>query len=248
MVAWQRPLAAIMAIGVTAASAGPSWGDGRSPQVIEINAIAQEIAQDAVDLDSLIQQANELFYRQDQYAEAARLYQQAIANGGNDRPDAVGPLAQCLMLLGKDTEAIPLLKRFANGSPGNETWLSRLALAEYRTGQYASAEKHLLMAIESWEAKRAADDLSDMQRVTLLEQQSYAYRQLLRTLIAQGKTDLALEWAERGRARSLVEVLMQQAVRQRDAETPLSVIDCPDRRPTAARSPAAGDFCDPGGD
>jgi tetratricopeptide (TPR) repeat protein len=244
MVAWQRPLAAIMAIGVTAASAGPSWGDGRSPQVIEINAIAQ----DAVDLDSLIQQANELFYRQDQYAEAARLYQQAIANGGNDRPDAVGPLAQCLMLLGKDTEAIPLLKRFANGSPGNETWLSRLALAEYRTGQYASAEKHLLMAIESWEAKRAADDLSDMQRVTLLEQQSYAYRQLLRTLIAQGKTDLALEWAERGRARSLVEVLMQQAVRQRDAETPLSVIDCPDRRPTAARSPAAGDFCDPRGD
>jgi CHAT domain-containing protein len=218
MVAWQRPLAAIMAIGVTAASAGPSWGDGRSPQAVEINAIAQG----AVDLDSLIQQANELFYRQDKYAEAARLYQQAIANGGNDRPDAVGPLAQCLMLLGKDTEAIPLLKRFANGSPGNETWLSRLALAEYRTGQYASAEKHLLMAIESWEAKRAANDLNDMQRVTLLEQQSYAYRQLLRTLIAQGKTDLALEWAERGRARSLVEVLMQQAARQRDT-APLSV-------------------------
>lgn len=218
MVAWQRPLAAIMAIGVTAASAGPSWGEGRSPQAVEINAIAQG----AVDLDSLIQQANELFYRQDKYAEAARLYQQAIANGGNDRPDAVGPLAQCLMLLGKDTEAIPLLKRFANGSPGNETWLSRLALAEYRTGQYASAEKHLLMAIESWEAKRAANDLSDMQRVTLLEQQSYAYRQLLRTLIAQGKTDLALEWAERGRARSLVEVLMQQAARQRDT-APLSV-------------------------
>lgn len=216
MVAWRRPLAAIMAIGVTVALGGAATG--RSPQTMPPKPIAQATA----DLDGLIQRANELFYRQDKYAEAARLYQQAIANGGNNRPDAIGPLAQCLMLLGKDAEAIPLLKRFANGDVGNETWLSRLALAEYRTGQYASAEQHLLMAINSWETKRADRELTDMQRVTLLEQQSYAYRQLLRTLIAQGKTDVALEWAERGRARSLVEVLMQQATRQRDP-APLSV-------------------------
>ncbi|TAD80449.1 MAG: CHAT domain-containing protein [Oscillatoriales cyanobacterium] len=216
MVAWRRTLATIMAIGLTAASGGAA--QGRSPQGLPPGAIAQT----TTDPDGLIQRANELFYRQDQYAEAARLYQQAIANGGQNRLDAIGPLAQCLMLLGKDTEAIPLLKRFANGEVGNETWLSRLALAEYRTGQYASAEQHLLRVIASWEARRSNPELTDIQRVTLLEQQSYAYRQLLRTLITQGKTDAALEWAERGRSRSLVEVLMQQATRQQ-AATPLSV-------------------------
>lgn len=208
-----RPWGLALAIGLVGAI-------GPLPTAAVSVAQRPPLAQTPIDADRLIQQADDLFYRQDKYAEAARLYRQAIAIGGN-RPEAIGPLAQCLMLLGKDTEAIPLLQTFipATGQ-GNEPWLGRLALAEYRTGQYASAEKHLLMAIQSWEAKRTDRQLTDLQRVTLLEQQSYAYRQLIRTLIAQGKTEAALEWAERGRARALVEVLMQQAARQPDAATP----------------------------
>jgi len=224
MVAWRWHWLAMVTISLLGGSVsfgGPVTAAGRlipNDQLPQSRPLLPHRAQ-SPEVDRLIQQADELFYRQDRYAEAARLYQQAIDQGGVNRPEAVGPLAQCLMLLGRDAEAIPLLRRFANGNPGNETWLSRLAIAEYRTRDYAAAEKHLLMAIQSWETKRASGDLNDIQRVTLLEQQSYAYRQLLRTLIAQGKTEAALEWAERGRARALVEVLMQQAARQPTAES-----------------------------
>ncbi len=224
MVAWRWHWLAMVTISLVGGSVslgGPVTAAGRlipNDQLPQSRPLLPHRAQN-LEVDRLIQRADELFYRQDQYAEAARLYQQAIDQGGGNRPEAVGPLAQCLMLLGRDAEAIPLLRRFANGNPGNETWLSRLAIAEYRTRDYAAAEKHLLMAIQSWETKRASGDLNDIQRVTLLEQQSYAYRQLLRTLIAQGKTEAALEWAERGRARALVEVLMQQAARQPTTES-----------------------------
>ena len=76
----------------------------------------------------------------------------------------------------------------------------------YRTlGNYAKAEEFYLASIELREQLRPG--LTDEQKISWFEQQAKTYEFLQTVLVAQNKTDAALEIAERGRAQAFVELL-----------------------------------------
>ncbi|MEE9425612.1 MAG: CHAT domain-containing tetratricopeptide repeat protein [Methylococcales bacterium] len=116
-------------------------------------------------------------------------------------------------LLAKDyTKAIPLWEKVIKNTRANgfgiEPAQTNLALALYHTHQYKRAENTLKKAILGWEKLRM--DNSDLNQVTLFEQQAHSYRLLQKVLIAQGRVEDALVIAETSRAQSLVEQLIQQ--------------------------------------
>jgi CHAT domain-containing protein len=116
-------------------------------------------------------------------------------------------------LLAKDyTKAIPLWEKVIKNTRANgfgiESALTNLALALYHTRQYKRAENTLKKAILGWEKLRT--DNSDLNQVTLFEQQAHSYRLLQKILVAQGRIEDALVIAETSRAQSLVEQLIQQ--------------------------------------
>ncbi|BAY60624.1 TPR repeat-containing protein [Calothrix brevissima NIES-22] len=84
--------------------------------------------------------------------------------------------------------------------------LNDLGLAFYKQGNLAEAEKTLYEGIKVKESLRDKK-LADTNKVSFFDTQSNTYRTLQQVLIAQNKTDAALEIAERGRARAFVELL-----------------------------------------
>jgi CHAT domain-containing protein len=70
------------------------------------------------------------------------------------------------------------------------------------------AEKTLNMAVEVFESLRLS--LSDINKVSIFEIQADTYRLWQQVLVAQNKSDTALEIAERGRSRALVELLARR--------------------------------------
>jgi tetratricopeptide (TPR) repeat protein len=86
-------------------------------------------------------------------------------------------------------------------------------------GQYADAEKTLLNALEVRESLRT--DLSDADKVSIFETQANTYLFLQKVLVAQNKTNTALEIAERGRARAFVELLASRL--SKNPNNPLTI-------------------------
>ncbi|MBD2194502.1 MULTISPECIES: CHAT domain-containing protein [Calothrix] len=84
--------------------------------------------------------------------------------------------------------------------------LNNLGLAFYKQGNLPIAEKTLYEGINVLESLRDKK-LADTNKVLFFDTQSRTYRILQQVLIAQNKTDAALEIAERGRARAFVELL-----------------------------------------
>ncbi|MBD2302737.1 CHAT domain-containing tetratricopeptide repeat protein [Nostoc sp. FACHB-190] len=93
--------------------------------------------------------------------------------------------------------------------------LNNLGLAFYKSGNLATAEKTLYEGIKVYESLRDKKlweslrdkKLADTNKVSIFETQRSTYRTLQNVLIAQNKTDAALEISERGRARAFVELL-----------------------------------------
>jgi CHAT domain-containing protein len=71
--------------------------------------------------------------------------------------------------------------------------------------QFGEAETMLRKAIEVLESLRSG--LTDLDKVSIFEEQIETYQNLQSTLIAQNKVEEALEISERGRARAFVELL-----------------------------------------
>ncbi|OLT59633.1 CHAT domain-containing tetratricopeptide repeat protein [Moorena bouillonii] len=101
---------------------------------------------------------------------------------------------------------------------GEGNLLNNLGYALFKSGNLKQAETTLTKAIELKESLRPG--LPDNQKITLSEEQSNTYRNLQQVLIAQNKTDTALEIAERGRARALAELLAKGLSPKRD--TPIT--------------------------
>ena len=99
------------------------------------------------------------------------------------------------------------------------TSLNNLGFALFKSGNLSAAEKNLLLAIEVEESIRA-DLGDDTNKVSIFDTQTNAYRNLQRVLIAQNKTNTALEISERGRAKAFVELLAQRV--SPNNETPLT--------------------------
>ncbi|MBD1920035.1 CHAT domain-containing protein [Microcoleus sp. FACHB-831] len=91
--------------------------------------------------------------------------------------------------------------------PGEGHALNNLGDALFKSGELVEAEKNLLAAIKVWESLRDGLGSNDANKVSIFETQATTYSTLQEVLIAQNKTDAALEIAERGRARAFVELL-----------------------------------------
>ncbi|XGW00783.1 MAG: tetratricopeptide repeat protein (plasmid) [Leptolyngbya sp. BL-A-14] len=94
---------------------------------------------------------------------------------------------------------------------GEGNALNNLGLALERLGKLPEAERTFLNAIQAWESLRAGLGTNDGYKVSIFEAQARSYRSLQKVLVAQNKPDAALEIAERGRARALVELLAKRA-------------------------------------
>ncbi|MFB2898510.1 CHAT domain-containing protein [Aerosakkonemataceae cyanobacterium BLCC-F50] len=86
--------------------------------------------------------------------------------------------------------------------------LTNLGEVLFKSGNLAAAETTLTNAIEVYESLRGG--LKDSEKISIFETQSSPYRTLQQVLVAQNKTDTALEISERGRARAFVELLTQR--------------------------------------
>jgi tetratricopeptide (TPR) repeat protein len=91
---------------------------------------------------------------------------------------------------------------------GEGQTFSRMGAVYNTLGQYADAEKALLAAIEIWEFLRFR--LTDADNISFFDTNIDNYQQVQQALVAQGKTDSALEFAERGRARAFIDLLAQR--------------------------------------
>lgn len=85
--------------------------------------------------------------------------------------------------------------------------LGRVFLA---SGKFEAAQETLLDGIKVWESIRAGLGSNDINKVSIFEEQAVTYRLLQKALLAQNKTDVALEIAERGRSRAFVELLAKR--------------------------------------
>jgi CHAT domain-containing protein len=129
---------------------------------------------------------------------------------------ALGNLATLRLQAGAFADAIPLLEQSRDRSRtvgyrrGEAIALRNLGLAQWRTGNTASAESTLRTAIAVQESLREPVGRNDLLNISLFETQLDAYRYLQAVLIAQKRTEAALEVSERGRAQALAQLLTRQ--------------------------------------
>ncbi|GET37875.1 CHAT domain-containing protein [Microseira wollei] len=86
--------------------------------------------------------------------------------------------------------------------------LTNIGAAFFLAGNLPLAEQNLRKAVEILKPLRSK--LSDMDKVSIFQTQLSFYRGLQQVLVAQGKTDEALEVAEAGRARAFVDLLAER--------------------------------------
>jgi CHAT domain-containing protein/Tfp pilus assembly protein PilF len=84
--------------------------------------------------------------------------------------------------------------------------LNNLGLTYYKQGNLTLAESTLIEGMKVYESLRARE-LKDDDKISIFETQRSTYRTLQKVLVAQNKTDTALEISERGRGRAFVESL-----------------------------------------
>ncbi|MEP0755013.1 CHAT domain-containing protein [Trichocoleus sp. Lan] len=149
-------------------------------------------------------------------------YQQqqlAIAREIKDRQGegaALGNLGVAYRFLGDFPRAIEYaqqrlaIAREIKHRQGEGQALNNLGLALYKSGNLAAAETTLIDSIKVWESLRERVGSDDANKVSIFEEQARTYRTLQQVLIAQNKTNAALEIAERGRARAFVELLSRR--------------------------------------
>ncbi|MDK2412297.1 CHAT domain-containing protein, partial [Aphanizomenon sp. 202] len=105
--------------------------------------------------------------------------------------------------------------------------LNNLGLAFYNSGNLPQAETTLYTGIEVWESIRGKLGNNDSYKVSIFEEQARTYLLLQQVLIAQNKTNEALEISERGRARAFVELLTSRLSNANTSQTSPPAVDKP---------------------
>ncbi|PSN16136.1 hypothetical protein C7293_04165 [filamentous cyanobacterium CCT1] len=116
-------------------------------------------------------------------------------------------------------EAVQLTQATDNRR-GETLALNNLGYALYGSGQLAEAETYLRQSIDLFESLRPT--LLDAEKLSLFETLTNPYNILQNVLVDQGKTTNALEIAEQGRARALVDRLAQ---RQGTTAKPIALME-----------------------
>ncbi|MBD2594734.1 CHAT domain-containing protein [Nostoc spongiaeforme FACHB-130] len=97
--------------------------------------------------------------------------------------------------------------REAKYTRGEGITFYNLSIPLMELGKLQEAEKALYSSIEIWESLRERLGENDSYKISFFEQPIQAYQLLQRVLIAQDKTNEALEVSERGRARAFIDLL-----------------------------------------
>ncbi len=150
------------------------------------------------------------------YSQALELYQKAlqIQKEINNKPEESRTLRKVGTVYanqGNYTQAIHYyqqslkIAKKTNDKAGEGASLNNIGFIYNTLGKYIDAEKTLRDAVQAWESLRGG--LSDDQKISIFEKQVGSYQFLQQSLVAQNKTDVALEIAERGRARAFVDLL-----------------------------------------
>jgi CHAT domain-containing protein/tetratricopeptide (TPR) repeat protein len=152
-----------------------------------------------------------------QYEQALNFYQQALAilreigvrAGEGTTLNNIGviysELGQYEQALDVSQKAL-VIRQEIGDLYGEGVTLRSIGATFHQTAQYVDAENTLYQAITVFEALREGN-LEDIDKIALFETQLEVYALLQQVLTAQNKTESALEVAERGRARVLVESL-----------------------------------------
>lgn len=162
-----------------------------------------------------------VYYFHHQYKQAIENHENslAIAREIRDRrgeASCLGHLGLTYYALGQYQQAIQNYEqqlviareigaRFEEGAS-----LNNLGVAFWESSQLAKAETSLYKAIEIWESIRKDLGRNDINKVSIFDTQTAAYRLLQNVLVAQNLPLTALEIAERGRTRAFVELLDQR--------------------------------------
>ncbi|WP_413198846.1 CHAT domain-containing protein [Nostoc piscinale] len=193
---------------------------GDYPKAIEYQqqrlAIAREIKDRLGEGQSLGNLGN-AYYSLGDYPKAIEYQQQSLAIAREIKNrlgegNTLGNLGNAYYSLGDYPKAIEYhqqhlaIAREIKDRLGEGQSLNNLGATFYKSGNLPAAEKTMYEGIKVYESLRDKK-LSDTNKVSIFEQQSRTYRTLQEVLIAQNKTDAALEISERGRARAFVELL-----------------------------------------
>ncbi|MBD2088253.1 CHAT domain-containing protein [Trichocoleus sp. ST-U3] len=139
---------------------------------------------------------------------------------------ALGGIGNIYSSLGNYTKAIDYhqqdlaISKEIKDSLSEGQALNNLGLALYKSGNLLAAEKRLREAMEVKESLRNPD-LDDRKKVSFFDTQVNTYHTLQQVLVAQNKTNTALEISERGRARAFVELLTKRLSPKSDALPPI---------------------------
>ncbi|MBD2196891.1 MULTISPECIES: CHAT domain-containing protein [Calothrix] len=151
------------------------------------------------------------------YPKAIDYLQQSLAiarkiKNRQDEGKALGNLGNAYGYLGDYPKAIDYhqqslaIARSIQDRQSEGNALNNLGFAYYKQGNLTLAESTLIASMKAKESLRSRD-LKDGEKVSIFETQRSTYHTLQKVLIAQNKTDAALEISERGRGRAFVELL-----------------------------------------
>jgi CHAT domain-containing protein/tetratricopeptide (TPR) repeat protein len=164
------------------------------------------------------------------YPKAIENQQQslAIAREINDRfgeGNALGNLGLAYFALKDYSKTIKYqqqwlaLAREIKNPFGESNALNNLGNTYYKEGKLTLAENALMESITVNESLRGGK-LKDIEKISFFDTQTKTYRNLQQVLIAQNKTDAALEISERGRGRAFVELLASRLSANSQEEPP----------------------------
>ncbi len=150
-----------------------------------------------------------------QKVEADRLFQQEVQQSQSGQIQTeIQSLQQAIDDLKQSLEIFQQI----DNREGEASSLASLGLAFFQSGNLTTAETHLKQGMKVYESLRVG--LEDTQKIYFFETQSIIYQALQLVLVAQNKTNDALEISERGRARALVELLRQDSSPQSNTQPP----------------------------
>jgi CHAT domain-containing protein/Tfp pilus assembly protein PilF len=177
--------------------------------------IAKEIGDKAGE-GATLNNIGQVYIHLGKYADALKFYEQALViakqvgiKAGEGR--SLNNIGLVYTYLRQYPQALKYLEQalVINKQVGDKAQegitLNNIGYVYNRLGQSPDAEKTLMAAIAVLESLRPG--LTDIDKISIFETQANSYRLLQQALVAQNKTNTALEIAERGRARAFVELL-----------------------------------------
>ncbi|TVU55421.1 MAG: CHAT domain-containing protein [Arthrospira sp. PLM2.Bin9] len=211
------------AVGITLANMGAVYhAMGDYSQALEFYgkglAIASEIG-DAVGVGQTLLNMGAAYEKLANYSQALQLYNQGLeimrAIGEEDaQSQALNNIGSVHRLMGDYSQAIEFydraleIRRNLRNTAGIAVTLNNKGVALFEAGKIAEATQTLYAAIDALESLRPG--LSDANKVSIFDKYRSSYSILQKALISENKPEIALEIAERGRARAFLELIAQQ--------------------------------------